>query len=105
MTFETPGDDGLPTDTLAVAEDMCRDAVQQLYVTLRLVRAGKLQEARATFQAARDLRSALQVAVEEKIKIERIRKQEAGIVNAYAIDLAAARDEIGKRLARQRGEG
>jgi hypothetical protein len=42
---------------------------------------------------------------EERAKVAKLDKLEAGIAYDYALDLDAARDEIGRRLARLRDAG
>lgn len=56
-------------------------------------------------RSCRDLRQALQMALEERAKVAKLDKLEAGVVYDYALDLDAARDEIGRRLARLRDAG
>ena len=53
----------------------------------------------------RDLRQALLMVFEERAKVAKLDKLEAGIAYDYALDLDAARDEIGRRLARLRDAG
>lgn len=58
-----------------------------------------------TLQAVRDLQAALAVLMDERVKIDRLRNQVAGVVGGRTLDLNAARDEIGRRLARLRDAG
>ncbi|MCZ8079722.1 MAG: hypothetical protein RSE12_13090 [Fuscovulum sp.] len=58
-----------------------------------------------TLQAVRDLQAALAVLMDERVKIDRLRNQVAGVVGGRTLDLDAARDEIGRRLARLRDSG
>lgn len=58
-----------------------------------------------TLQAVRDLQAALAVLMDERVKIDRLRNQVAGVVGGRPLDLDAARDEIGRRLARLRDAG
>lgn len=53
----------------------------------------------------RDLGKAMQTAFGERATLEKLRKHNAGIVHDYALDFDAARDEIGRRMARLRGAG
>ena len=51
---------------------------------------------------ARDYQAAIQTMFDALKRVEQLRKKEAGIAYDYAIDVAAARDEIGRRLERPR---
>ena len=62
-------------------------------------------ESHRTLRAVRDLQTALAVLMDERVKIDRLRNQVAGVVGARTLDLDAARDEIGRRLARLRDAG
>ncbi len=53
----------------------------------------------------RDLSKAMQTAFGERATLEKLRKHNAGIVHDYALDFDAARDEIGRRMARLRDAG
>jgi hypothetical protein len=48
---------------------------------------------------------ALQMVMDERTRVEKLRKNVAGVVRDYAIDFDAARDEIGRRLACLREAG
>ena len=89
-----------PPDILTAVEDMCRDVVRELAYVLKNIRDGKLGEAKTAGSLIRDLRAAFMLAMEERSKVEKIRKHEAGIVNGYGLDLERARDEIARRLDR-----
>lgn len=58
-----------------------------------------------TLMAVRDLQAALAVLMDERVKVDRVRNQVAGVVGERCLDLDAARDEIGRRLARLRDTG
>lgn len=51
---------------------------------------------------ARDYRAATQTLFNERQHLERTLKKEAGVVHDYALDMAAARAEIGRQLDRIR---
>jgi ABC-type phosphate transport system auxiliary subunit len=93
------------TDLLLEAENLYRDAATELFAAIRRVRQGDAEDAKATALAMRDLKSALQMSMDERTRIEKLRKQVAGIVHDHALDFDAARDEIGRRLARLRDAG
>lgn len=89
-------------DLLAEAEELFRTSAELLAARLRALREGRVEGLKETAQATRDLRAALQLALEERTRLEKLRRQDDG-GGAAALDLAAARDEIGRRLACLRG--
>ena len=52
--------------------------------------------------SVRDLKAAFFLVMDERAKLDKLRKQVAGTVGTGQLDLHAARDEIGRRLARLR---
>lgn len=105
MTIQIPKGEVEPDPLLDAAEDLCREAAIDLHRAIGEIRKGNLGEAKSATALIRDLRAAFQLAMEERARVEKYRKQEAGIVNDYALDLDAARVEIGSRLARLRDAG
>ncbi|WP_299358130.1 permease [uncultured Paracoccus sp.] len=69
------------------------------------VQAGEFDQVKDSRQLARDLRAAAHLVLEERNKLDKLRKEIAGDVGGGALDLAAARDEIGRRLACLRRAG
>ena len=104
-------------ELLAVAEGIFSNAALALgRVVLALddpkaePEVGEPHEARAkaALQAVRDFRMAYQIAMDERTRVDKLRRQvagQAGLGTGSAVDLDAARDEIGRRLARLRGAG
>ena len=90
-------------DLLAEAEELFRTSAELLAARLRALREGRFDGLKETAQATRDLRAALQLALEERTRLEKLRRQDEPGGGAGALDLAAARDEIGRRLACLRG--
>lgn len=86
-------------------EELYRDVAEELIGAIRKVRAGETGEVRAATQAVKDLRAAFQLVMDERTRVEKLRKQVAGVVHDYALDFDAARDEIGRRLACLRDAG
>jgi hypothetical protein len=89
-----------PPDLLTAVEDMCRDVLHEVAAALNDIRQGRLNEAKNVGTAVRDLRAAFHLVAEERGKLEKLRKQELGIVHGYALDFDRARDEIARRLDR-----
>ncbi|MDB6453229.1 hypothetical protein [Falsirhodobacter sp. 20TX0035] len=92
-------------DLLAETERLYREVAEELAVATRRVSEGDMGEVAGAMRAMKDLRAAFQMVMEERTRVEKLRKQAGGVVNEYALDLDAARDEIGRRLARLRGAG
>ena len=70
--------------------------------TKNLVDREAMKEAVA---AVRDVREATQLLAAERSKVDKLRKDIAGAVGGGSLDLDAARDEIGRRLACLRRAG
>ncbi|WJS86206.1 permease [Paracoccus sp. TOH] len=71
----------------------------------RKITAGKTDDLKESGKLVRALRDATQMVLEERNKVDKLRKDAAGQVGAGALDLVAARDEIGRRLACLRRAG
>ncbi|MBD1205536.1 MAG: hypothetical protein O9292_08975 [Rhodobacteraceae bacterium] len=56
-------------------------------------------------RAVIELQMALAVVLDERVRVDRLRNEVAGVVGGRALDLDAARVEIGRRLARLRDAG
>jgi len=72
---------------------------------LQDLRAGKFGEVRTAQQAIRDVKQTFQTVMEERTRVDKLRKQVDGVARGHALDFAAARDEIGRRLACLRDAG
>ena len=83
------------------------EAKEALNAALRRFRAGELGEAREVARQIGEVRAAYKMALDERIRVAKLRKDEAGVVYDYALDFDAARDEICRRLAclRDAGDG
>lgn len=101
--------DGEPPaiELLTETENLYRDIAGELAEAMRGVRRGDLREAKVAAQAVKDLRSAFQMVMDERTRVEKLRKQVAGSVGVGELDFDAARVEIGRRLAclRTAGDG
>lgn len=92
---------------LEETEALYRDIAGELAAAMRGLRQGAREdlaktgaaEVRAAAQAVKDLRAAFQMVMEERGRVEKLRKQVAGVGEGRALDLDAARAEIGRRLA------
>jgi hypothetical protein len=83
------------------------DATETLGVSLRRLKAGEFGDAKEVAKAIGDVRAAYKLSLEERTRVAKLRREEAGIVYDYALDFDAARDEICRRLAclRDAGDG
>ncbi|WP_126975635.1 hypothetical protein [Frigidibacter oleivorans] len=100
----TPGDDP-PEAVLAVAEDWLLEAAQGIALTVQAVKRGEFPQIRDQEHQVKTLRAALQLYIDERNRVEKLRKQAAGAVGAAGLDFDAARAEIGRRLACLRDAG
>ncbi|WBU53833.1 permease [Paracoccus sp. SCSIO 75233] len=92
-------------EDIEIAGALFRGCAEDLTLLRRRLRAGEIGDLKDAVKVARELRSATQLMLEERNKVEKLRKDIAGGVGAGAFDLAAARDEIGRRLACLRRAG
>ncbi|MFN5826337.1 MAG: hypothetical protein ACK446_04805, partial [Rhodobacterales bacterium] len=89
MTSDLPSDEPPPVDLLAATEDLYRQAAEDLVQAQRKLRQGSVDEVKAATQAVKDLKAAFQLVMDERTRIEKLRKQVAGVVHDYAIDFDA----------------
>lgn len=91
--------DEAPVDLPAFVQGYFRDAAEGLAFVISRIKAGAFEDAKQASVAIRDLKAAFQLAMEERNKIEKLSKQFDGQASGGPLDLDAARDEIGRRLA------
>ncbi|WP_114964951.1 hypothetical protein [Alkalilacustris brevis] len=86
---------------VAASEAALTATVAALHEVLGRVRQGEFGRIDDLIREQRELRRALVMAFEERHKVEKLRRNSGGGGDApdAALDLAAARDEIGRRLA------
>ena len=118
------GDKGDDQAAVAATVDMAANAEQALAVTQELFwsyvedlkhhrNALKAQEPegvdpaelKQAIRIAKDIREAMHLLLVERNRVDKLRKDIAGGVGAGCLDLGAARDEIGRRLACLRRAG
>jgi hypothetical protein len=87
--------------------EMFDEAKEDLGSALRRLRAGEFGDAKEVAKQIGEVKAAYKLALEERTRVAKLRKDEAGIVYDYALDFDAARDEICRRLAclRDAGDG
>jgi hypothetical protein len=100
MTIRFTEGDGIPDDVLGFTEDLYKVAVVDLRALIADIRAGQVKDVQKAKSAVRDLFSVGKLLIQERANVETLRKQVAGTVGTGGeLDLGAARDEIGRRLA------
>lgn len=97
--------DAAPKDLLSEAMEQYRDAAEAFAWAIRDIKSGNYDGAREAAGFMKELRQAFHTAMEERTRVEKLRRQDAGVVRDYALDFDAARAEIGRRLARLRDAG
>ena len=105
MTINFTVEDKTSAELLAHTETWLREAAEQLAVTVETIKAGDLGRAKEAVDCIKGLKSAVQMALDEGNRVEKLRKNIAGGAASGALDLDAARDEIGRRLACLRDAG
>ncbi len=105
MTIHFSTGDEEPVDLAEVTESLMREAAEVLGRALQKIKAGKLEEVKATPALTRNVKDAFELVQEERGRFDKLRKQVAGTVGTRALDFHAARDEIGRRLACLRDAG
>ena len=92
-------------DFLTEIDGLYREAAEQLFLALRAVRKGKFDDVKVAAQAVKDLKLAIDWALSERDRVDKVRKHAAGAVGTSELDFSGARDEIGRRLAVLRDAG
>ena len=93
------------TDVILIADGLFQSYAADLHRLRLKIQAGETEELKESAKLVRDLRAAAQLVLEERSKVDKLRKDAAGSVGTGVLDLAAARDEIGRRLACLRRAG
>lgn len=105
MTIKFSAGDAPPVDLLAEAEGHYRDVAEELTRTLQAVRKGPAVDVRSATLVVKDLKQAFQIAMDERTRVDKLRKHAAGINPGGTLNFDEARDEIGRRLACLRDAG
>lgn len=85
---------------LEAAERHYQRTITALHEIIEDVASGQTARAKELKSAMSDLGKAAQTAFDERSRIEKRLKSEAGVVHDYALDFDRARHEIRGRLAR-----
>ena len=92
-------------DLAEFTEGFLRDIAEEIARLLEKAKRGEFDELRALPVYVKQLREVFQLVQEERGRVDKLRKQVAGLVGAVELDFQSARDEVGSRLARLRGAG
>lgn len=107
-------DDNAPVAPVDATGRLFGLAAARMAAAIDQLEAGRAPEVRAAQRAIRELRMALWMLVDERTRLDRLRNKVAGLVGKAdgqdadgdgatggerQLDLVAARDEIGRRLA------
>jgi len=95
----------LDLSVLEIADGLFRSYAADLTRLREKISSGETDELKESGKLVRDLRAAAQMVLEERSKVDKLRKDAAGQVGAGTLDLVAARDEVGRRLACLRRAG
>ena len=99
MTLISPiGGEDAAQAVLAAAEAHYARTIAVLDTLISEIAAGRSARAKELSRALGDLNKAAQTAFDERSKVEKRIRSETGAVHDYALDLAGARAEIGRRL-------
>ena len=99
MTLQFSAEEGPPADLLAQVEELYRTTVQELFIAVNAIKAGRFDQSQVPGRVVRDLKDAAGWVMQERAQVDKLRKQIAGAAGTGRLDLDAARDEIGRRLA------
>ena len=106
MILIKPSQDGGNADRdLTAAEAHLSETLASLEDLKRSLKEGDLVQPEGIRRAVSDYSRAVQTIFDERKRLEDKRKRAAGVVHEFALDFAAARDEIGRRLDSLRAAG
>ena len=88
-----------PQDLLLVAERQLARAVIRFQQVITEVENGRFDQLTEAKKVTDNLTSFVRLFMDERNKVDKLRKTLAGAVGTGELDFAAARDEIGRRLA------
>lgn len=105
MTIRVSAEGGDPVDLAEFTESLLKDYAEEIARLIEKARRGEFDELRAIPGNVKQLREVFQLVQEERSRVEKLRKQVAGLVGTGEHDFQSARDEVGRRLARLRDAG
>lgn len=103
--FDSGGADASPLDVVLLAERQLERAMMRMAQLIDDVEAGRFETMTEAKKTCDHLTGYVRLLMEERNKVDKLRKSAVGAAGAGALDLDAARDEIGRRLALLRDAG
>jgi hypothetical protein len=106
MTITTSAGEGSRHNLLEFTENLYREAAEDLMEAIAKVKAELGPDSKEVHASLRELRSAFHTILHERTKVEKLCQNDSdhGLGERF-LDLDAARDEIGRRLACLRNAG
>ncbi len=101
-------EDDAPEALDALVASLFDRVAARMALAIEQLETGRPAEVQAAERAVLELRRALWLLVDERTRVDRLRSKIAGLVGNEGggrLDLDAARDEIGRRLAGLRAAG
>ncbi|OYX44362.1 MAG: hypothetical protein B7Z02_06330 [Rhodobacterales bacterium 32-67-9] len=105
MTSRVSAEESTSATQVEEAEELYGDIAADIFSVMRKIKQGDFALVKDAGRHLKDLRVAYQIAMEERARVAKRSKEDAGVVYDYALDFDAARDEIRGRLARLRDAG
>ncbi len=103
--FDKGGGDTAALDVVRLAERQLERAMLRMAQLIDDVEAGRFETMTEAKKTCDHLTGYVRLLMEERNKVDKLRKSAAGAAGGGALDLDAARDEIGRRLALLRDAG
>jgi hypothetical protein len=94
-----------PVDLAGIAQELLQDVAEEIARLIHRVKQGEFDALKPLPGTLKSLRDVLLMVIEERGRVEKLRKQVSGTVGNRELDFQSARDEIGSRLARLRDAG
>lgn len=106
VTKADAGSEAMPVDLVQLAERQLERTMLRLAQVIDEVEAGRFEGVTEAKKATDNLMGYVRLLMEERNKVDKLRKSAAGAAGGgTGLDLGAARDEIGRRLALLRDAG
>jgi len=105
MTINFSQGEGAPADLVAFSEHLFLVAAEDLKQAVLSTGQAPTGEGKTVNAALKELRAAFHTVMEERKRLENYRRQAGAGAGEPELDLHAARDEIGRRLALLRNAG
>jgi predicted Zn-dependent peptidase len=106
MTLITPeGDDGAAEEILRAAKEHFEETAREIEACRKRLRQGEEVSPSELQKLRAQLKAEARLYYEEAQRLARELRKQAGIAGQFALDFDAARQEVGRRMARLRAAG